>query len=218
MLARLGEAGLVFGRTLGIDASTLKAHAAIRPLERCDSGQRYPDCLQALARAEGIENPAKEDCAGLDKKRKNKARNQDWVHPHDCDARITKMKDSRTHLGYKDEHAVDLDTGAIVAVTVQPGDTGDCESLPVTQEQAQAGLVALRAPGMQVACPEPESKKRWPQGLPQRRGAKVLRRKKIRTYVSEPRRKRKWKGNPAQKKQAQANHRRVKGKRGKRRL
>jgi transposase len=81
VLARLGESGLVCGRTLGVDASTLEANAAMRSLERRDTGQSYQDFLSDLAKAQGIENPTKEDCARLDRKRKNKASNQDWVNP-----------------------------------------------------------------------------------------------------------------------------------------
>ena len=132
VLARLGESGLVCGRTLGVDASTLEANAAMRSLERRDTGQSYQDFLCDLAKAQGTEEPTKEQCARVDRKRKNKASNKDWVNPHDRDARVTKMKDGRTHLAYKDEHAVDLDTGAILAVTVQEADTGDTTSLPVT--------------------------------------------------------------------------------------
>ena len=101
VLARLGDAGLVCGRTIGIDASTLEADAAMRSLVRRDTGKGYQEYLGELARAEGIENPTKEDCARLDKKRKNKASNADWKSPTDGDARIAKMKDGRTHLAYK---------------------------------------------------------------------------------------------------------------------
>lgn len=219
VLARLGEAGLVCGRTVGIDASTLEAHAAMRSLQRRDSGQSYPDFLKDLACAEGIENPTKEDCARLDKKRKNKASNQDWVHPHDSDARITKMKDGRTHLAYKDEHAVDLDTGAIVAVTVQPADTGDCQSLPTTLEQAETSLVAIREPEARQARPESGIEEAvMDKGYHSDETLRYCDENKIRTYVSEPQRKRKWKGKEAQRKRVYANRRRVKGRRGKKLL
>ena len=219
VLARLGEAGLVCGRTIGIDASTLEANAAMRSLERRDTGQRYPDFLKDLATAEGIESPTKQDCARLDKKRKNKASNQDWGHPHDPDARITKLKDGRTHLAYKDEHAVDLDTGAIVAVTVQQADTGDCQSLPATLAQAETSLVALREPEARQARPEPGIEEVvGDKGYHSDETLRHCGEKGIRTYLSEPQRKRNWKGKEAQKKKVYANRRRVKGKRGKRLL
>ena len=91
------------------------------------AGQRsgYDEFLKGLAKESGIETPTREDLARLDRKRKKKGANDDWVNPHDPDARITKMKDGRTHLAHKAEHAVDLETGAVLAVTLQPADRGD---------------------------------------------------------------------------------------------
>lgn len=216
VLARLGEAGLVCGRTIGIDASTLEANAAMRSLERRDTGQSYPDFLKDLATAEGIENPTKQDCARLDKKRKNKASNREWVNPHDPDARVTKMKDGRTHLAYKDEHAVDLDTGAIVAVTVQEADTGDTQSLPATLERAEQSLVAIREPQARELRPESGIEEMvTDKGYHSDETLKHCADKQIRTYISEPQRKRNWKGKAAQKKNVYANRRRIRGKRGK---
>jgi len=119
VLKRLAEHGLLKGKTLGVDATTLEANAAMRSIVRRDTGESYQEFLTRLAQASGIETPTREDLARLDKQRKNKASNDDWQSPSDPDARVTKMKDGRTHLAYKAEHAVDLDTGAVVAVTVQ---------------------------------------------------------------------------------------------------
>ena len=216
VLARLGESGLICGRTVGIDASTLEANAAMRSLERRDTGQSYDEFLKDLATAEGIHNPTKEDCARLDKKRKNKASNDDWVNPHDGEARVTKMKDGRTHLGYKDEHAVDLDTGAVLAVTVQPADTGDGQSLPATLEQAQASLIAIREPQLRETRPESGIEEAvTDKGYHSDEVLRYLAEKKIRSYLSEPQRKRNWKGKSAQKKRTHANRRRIRGRRGK---
>jgi transposase len=125
MLQRLADAGLVKGKTVGIDATTLEANAALRSIVRRDTGESYQDFLTKLAQASGIETPTREDLARIDRKRKKKGSNEDWTHPHDPDAKITKMKDGRTHLAHKAEHAVDLETGAIIAVTVQGADEGD---------------------------------------------------------------------------------------------
>src|SRR5215510_4546583 len=125
VLQRLAEAQLVKGTTIGIDATTLEANAALRSIVRRDTGESYDDFLTRLAQASGIETPTREDLARLDRKRKGKGSNDDWTHPHDPDAKITKMKDGRTHLAHKAEHAVDLETGAVVAVTVQDADAGD---------------------------------------------------------------------------------------------
>jgi transposase len=125
MLQRLADAGLVKGKTVGIDATTLEANAALRSIVRRDTGETYQDFLTKLAQASGIETPTRADLARVDRKRKQKGSNDDWTHPHDPDAKITKMKDGRTHLAHKGEHAVDLETGAIVSVTVQDADQGD---------------------------------------------------------------------------------------------
>jgi transposase len=81
---------------------------------RRDTGESYQDFLTTLAQASGIETPTRADGARMDRQRKKKGSNDDWTHPHDPDAKITKMKDGRTHLAHKAEHAVDLETGAIV--------------------------------------------------------------------------------------------------------
>ena len=125
ILKRLAEAGLVKGKTIGMDATTLEANAALRSIVRRDTGESYQEFLIQLAEASGIETPTREDLARLDRKRKNKGSNDDWTHRQDPDAKITKMKDGRTHLAHKAEHAVDLETGAVLAVTIQGADQGD---------------------------------------------------------------------------------------------
>ena len=117
MLQCLADAGLVNGKTVGVDATTLEANAALRSIVRRDTGESYQDFLTKLAQTSGVETPTRADLARMDRKRKNKGSNDDWTHPHDPDAKITKMKDGRTHLAHKAEHAVDLETGAIVGVT-----------------------------------------------------------------------------------------------------
>src|SRR5580704_2564450 len=139
----LGVAGLVSGKTLGIDATTLEANAALRSIVRRDTGETYHDFLVKLAQASGIETPTRADLAKLDRKRPKKGRNKDWRHPHDPDARITKMKDGRTHLAHKAEHAVDMETGAIVGVTVQGADQGDTTTVADTVTTAAEDLEAV---------------------------------------------------------------------------
>ena len=110
VLQCLGGAGLVKGKTIGIDATTLAANAALRTIVRRDTGESYQDFLTTLALASGIETPTRADLSRIDQKRKKKGANKDWTHPHDPDARITKMKDGRTHLAHKAEHVVDLES------------------------------------------------------------------------------------------------------------
>jgi hypothetical protein len=132
VLGRLAERGLLKGQRMGIDATTLEANAAMRSIVRRDSGETYEEFLRGLAKASGIETPTREDLAQLDRKRKKRTSNKEWKSPADEDARIAKMKDGRTHLAHKAEHAVDLDTGAIVAVTLQAADQGDTKTLDET--------------------------------------------------------------------------------------
>jgi transposase len=101
-----------------VDATTLEANAAMRSIVRRDTGDNYQEFLTELAKESGIETPTREQLSQLDRKRKKRTSNADWEHPHDPDARIAKMKDGSTHMAHKAEHAVDLETGAIVAVTL----------------------------------------------------------------------------------------------------
>lgn len=125
MLQRLADVDLVKGKTVGVDATTLEANAALRSVVRRETGESYRDFLTKLAQASGLETPTRADLAQIDRRRKKKGSNDDWTHPHDPDARITKLKDGRVHLAHEAERAVDLDTGAIVGLTVQGADDGD---------------------------------------------------------------------------------------------
>ena len=145
---RLTEAGLLKGKTVAIDATTLEANAAMRSIVRRDTGEDYQAFLTRLAKESGIETPTREDLARLDRKRKKKTSNKEWTNPHDPDAKVTKMKDGRTHLAHKAEHAVDVETGAIVAVTMQGADQGDTTTIVETAvaaaEQVEDGAGGRR--------------------------------------------------------------------------
>ena len=127
VLRLVAERGLLKGKTIGIDATTLEANAAMRSIVRRDSGGSYTDYLQRLAEAEGIEAQDAAALRRMDRCRPKKMSNAEWVNPHDREAEITRMKDGRTALAYKAEHAVDMETGAIVGVTAHGGATGDTE-------------------------------------------------------------------------------------------
>ena len=137
VLERTAEADLVRGKTIGIDATTLEANAAMRGIERRDTGESHEAFVRRLAEASGIATPTRAELARFDRSRREKtASNKDWHSPQDPDAKIAKMKDGRTHLAHKVEHGVDMDTGAIVAVTVQDASAGDTETLPETLTKA----------------------------------------------------------------------------------
>jgi len=155
VLELLAEKGLLKGKTVGIDATTLEANAAMRSIVRRDTGEGYEEFLRRLAEESGISTPTREQLAKLDRKRAKKGSNADWVNPHDPEAGITKLKDGRTHLAYKAEHAVDLETGAVVAVTVATGDAGDTATILETLPQAGEHIA-------EVACAT--NTKKWANG------------------------------------------------------
>jgi transposase len=146
VLQRLAEHGLIKGGRIGVDASTMEANATLRAIVRRDSSEGYREMLQRLAKESGIATPTADDLIRLDRQRKGKRlSNADWASPSDPEAKVAKMKDGRTRLAYKPEHAVDLDTGAIVAAEIHPADRGDTTTLPETLEAAAANLAAADA-------------------------------------------------------------------------
>src|SRR6266850_683017 len=214
---RLVAGGLLKGRTIAIDATTREANAAMRSIVRRDTGESYQAFLTRLADASGIKTPTREALARLDRKRKKKTSNKDWTNPHDPDAKVTKMKDGRTHLAHKAEHAVDLDTGAIVAVTVQGADEGDTttieETLPEAAEQLEA-VAAVTDDAVMVIGEVVGDK-----GYHSRTTVRDLETLEIRTYISEPDRgPQSWTDQAAEREAVYANRRRIRGNRGKRLL
>ena len=144
VLRRLAAGGLVKGKRIGVDASTMEANAAMRAIVRRESGESWRQMLTKLAAESGVETPSDDDLRRLDRGRKAKKKvgNAEWTSPSDPEARITRMKDGRTRLAYKPEHAVDLDTGAVVAVDIHRGDAGDTTTLGATLARAEEGLAA----------------------------------------------------------------------------
>jgi len=218
ILGVVAKAGLVQGKTLGVDSTTLEANAALRSIVRRDTGESYDEFLVELAQASGIETPTRKDLARIDKKRKGKASNDDWKNPHDPDATITKMKDGRTKLAHKAEHVVDMETGAVLAVRIDRAASGDSQTVAVSVEEALENL--------QAVLEDPESA----EGLSEQLGAELVGDKGyhsnavlehfqelgIRTYISEPKRgRRNWKGKAAAKKATYANRRRMARAKGK---
>ena len=131
VLERVAEHGLIKGERIGVDASTMEANAALRTIVRRDSGEGYREMLTRMAKESGIETPTAEDLIRLDRNRRGKKlSNADWESPTDPESRIAKLKDGRTHLAYKPEHAMDLDTGAVVAAELHPADQGDTTTMP----------------------------------------------------------------------------------------
>ena len=213
VLQCLSIAGLVRGKTIGIDATTLEANAAMRSIVRRDSGESYEEFLTTLAKASGISTPTRADLVRIDRKRNKKGSNDDWMHPHDPDAKIAKMKDGRTHLAHKAEHAIDLETGAIVGVTVQDADEGDTATSRETLIEAAERIEAV-----------------WPEsdgilevvgdkGYHSNQSLVDLEAVGVRSYISEPDRgRRRWKKNADAREAVYRNRRRIRSSRGQRLL
>jgi transposase len=146
VLKLVAEQGLVKGKRIGVDASTMEANAALRTIVRRDDGRSYREMLRQMAKESGIETPTVDDLARIDRARKGKKlSNQEWTSKTDPEAKIARMKDGRTHLAYKPEHAVDLDTGIIVAAALHPADQGDTTTIESTLTAAATNLAQISA-------------------------------------------------------------------------
>ena len=221
VLRVVAEKGLLKGKTIGIDATTLEANAALRSIVRRDTGEAYQEFLTRLAKESGIETPTREQLAKLDRQRPKKGSNAEWQHPHDPDARITKMKDGRTHLAHKAEHAVDLETGAVVAVTISPANEGDPTSMIETLAQAGEHIAEVawevnnEEVGEAVDSDGPANVVA-DKGYHSNDALVGMKQAKVRSYVSEPDRgRRRWTGRGDAQDAVYANRRRIRGDHGK---
>jgi transposase len=224
VLGVLADRGLVQGQRIAIDATTLEANAAMRSIVRRDTGESYDDFLSGLAKASGIETPTREDMVRLDRKRKKRTSNKDWKSPADEDARVAKMKDGRTHLAHKAEHAVDLDTGAVLAVTLQAADQGDTTTLDETL--CEAGMTVAELVRREAEL-QPDGKPRVNvAGIEElvadkgyHSGAVVQRMKSydVRSYIPDKQQKgrRHWEGKAEQQQAVYRNRQRVRSSYGK---
>src|SRR5712664_3543227 len=221
VLERLAQGGLIKGKTIGVDSTTLEANAAMKSIVRRDTGESYTAYLKRLAVAEGVDP---EDAAALrrmDRKRAKKMSNDDWESPNDAEAEITRLKDGRTALAYKAENAVDMETGAIVAVSTHGGAAADTATVEMTV--VEAGVAVAGLIGEQT--PEGEYKVHFSgveevvtdKGYHSNDVVRSFTEMELRTYIAEPERgERNWQDKPAEKEAVYANRRRIRGERGKR--
>jgi transposase len=204
-----------------VDSTTLEANAAMKSIVRRDTGESYNEYLERLAEAEGVNAKDAAALRRMDRKRKKKTSNEDWESPSDGDAEITKLKDGRTALAYKAENAVDMETGAIVAVTTHGGAAADTATVEATVIEAGAAVAEL------VTAEPPEGKYQvHPGGVEEvvadkgyhsNEVAVGLSELGVRTYIAEPDRgRRNWEGKQAEKEAVYGNRRRIRGERGKR--
>jgi transposase len=219
----LARRGLIVGKRVAIDATTLEANAATRSIVRRDTGASYEEFLAGLAKASGIETPTREDLARLDRKRKKRTSNKEWKSPVDADARIAKMKDGRTRLAHKAEHAVDLDSGAVVAVTLQAADRGDTATLDETLIEAGMAVAELAVQQAEAHSGDTKVNIHGIEEMVADKGylsGAVLKRVKsygLRSYIPEKRHKgkRRWQGKAEEQQAVYENRRRVQGEYGK---
>ena len=219
VLGVLADRGLLKGKTVGVDATTLEANAAMRSIVRRDNGASYEEFLTGLAQQSGIETPSREDLARVDRKRKKKTSNKEWMSPSDPDARIAKMKDGTTHLAHKAEHAVDMESGAVIAVTLQPADQGDTTTIKETLAETAENVAYLIEREAEIAPEEEPRVSLNPlaeivadKGYHSSETVLAVQQAEARSYIPEPKRKRrKWAGKTAEQKAVYANRRRVKG-------
>ena len=220
ILQRLTKAGLLRGKTLGVDATTLEANAAMGSIVRRVSGEDYLEFLGRLAKESGIKTPTRAQLLAFDRRRKKRTSNEEWKHPHDPDAKVTRMKDGRTRMGHKVEHAVDMDTGAVLAVTVHPGSSGDTQTVGKTLEAVDRAIPsAPEKPAADEAKKARAGKRELvaDKGYHSNRTVLDLERAGMRTYISEPDRgRRRWLGRPAARDAVYRNRRRIRGERGRR--
>ncbi|MFL5332084.1 MAG: transposase [Geminicoccaceae bacterium] len=196
VLGRLAEHGLVQGKRIGVDASTMEANAALRTIVRRADGETYRDMLRRMAAESGIETPRADDLIRLDRSRKGKKlSNTEWESPTDPDARIARLKDGRTHLAYKPEHAMDLDTGAVIAAEMHAADQGDTATLLGTLASAAEHLAAVAA----APTPEAPAEMIADKGYHSRAGLKDLADGPWKSRIAEPRREGflRWHGDDA---------------------
>ena len=207
------EHKLLKGKTIAVDSTTLEANAAMKSLVRRATDEDWKTYVRRLMKAEGIEDPSDEEVRRFDRKRKKKTSNKEWKSATDPDSRITKMKDGRTHLAYKAEHAVDLDSGLIVAPVVYRGDDADAETLA---GHGRAGPRAAPGGGQSPPRGRGGGRQGVPQGGNDPDPEEV---EHVRTYIAEPKRTRRrtWQDKePGQQQAVYANRRRIKGDRGRR--
>ena len=218
VLKRLAAEGLLSGKNLGVDATTLEANAALRSIVRRDNGASYEAHVAQLMKAEGIEEPTPAQRQRFDRKRKKSLSNREWENPHDREARITRMKDGRTHLAYKAEHAVDLDSGAVVALTIQPGDCGDTSSMRTSLAEAGRAVAGLAGQGAQPEAVGSSATVNEvgvervvaDKGYHSKRGLRALVEVGVQTVIAEPERKRqRWTGQAGEQAAVYANRRRL---------
>jgi transposase len=204
---------LLAGKTVAVDSTMLEADAAMKSIVRRDTGEDWKAYLRGLAAEAGLDNPTDEELRRFDKTRKDKkVSNDEWVSPNDPESRIARMKDGTTHLAYKAEHVVDLDTDLVLSAVIYSADRADTDTLTESVIHAQKNIIAADSPanieevvadkGYHAAETLAVVNEGW----------------QVRTYIPEPKRRSPWKWrerSAAERRAVLGNRRRVRGARSK---
>jgi len=146
-LAERNSQGLLAGQTVAVDATLLEANAALKQIRRRNNGDDWKAYVTKLAAEAGLKDPTDAELRRFDKTRKNKkVSNADWQSPSDPDSRIAKLKDGTTHLAYKAEHVVDLDSNLVLSAEIHAADQADSATLPPSLTSAQLNLLRAGNP------------------------------------------------------------------------
>lgn len=212
--------GLLSGKTVGVDSTTLEANAAMKSIVRKDTGEDWRAYVVRLMREEGViepdTEPTDEEVRRYDRGRKNKkVSNDDWQSRTDPDSRIAKMKDGRTHLAYKAEHVVDLENELVLAAEIYPANQGDTATFVDSLMQAELNVdAATERAGVSTQAIEEVAADKGYHSVASLESATEL---SMRTYVPEPSRKSPWSWTDKSEAQRSAvlnNQRRVKRAKG----
>jgi transposase len=208
VLKAAAEHGLLKGKTVAVDATTLEANAAMKSIVRRDTGEDWNAYLKRLMLEEGLiekdDEPTAEELRRFDKKRKNKrVSNDEWVSKADSDSRIMKMKDGRTHLCYKAEHVIDLDTELVLAAEIYEANKADTETLVDSVLEAQQHV---NQAGVTTEIEEAVADK----GYHSAKSVELADSLNLRTYIPEQNyvNKRTWTDKPEEQQRAVYNNRR----------
>jgi len=203
---------LLKGKSAAVDSTLIEAEAAMKSIVRRDSGEDWKEYLRKLAVESGLENPTEEDLRKFDRNRPHKkVSNEEWVSSTDADSRIARMKDGTTHLAYKTEHAVDVQSDLILSAAVYAADEADPATLPQTLALAQTNLVLA---GSEVEIRDVAADK----GYHSNENLAWCDSMGVRTYIPEresPYGRRWTDKSPQEQAAVYKNRRRVRGKRGK---
>jgi len=183
ILSALQAHGLVKGKHLGVDSSVMEANASLRGLVNRNTEETYWDYVKRLAREHGIDPKDSDAVRRFDRKRPKRTSNEEWVNPHEPEAKVGPKKDGATDMIYKPEVVGDLETGALVDAQVLPGDQPDHQDVSTRLLEAQQTLNAARGQPLDQLTMETATTDKGYYAVPQ---LQALQHEEIRTVMRDP--------------------------------